>query len=65
MLSIDLYIAIVKHNYANSPEYDLYCEVFTDEKEAYKYKQEKENEYPFRWGGENNMVKIIKKTIHI
>ena len=41
------------------------CQIFLDRKQAEKYKEAKEKEFPIRWGGEYNHCKLIKKAFVI
>lgn len=49
---------------ANAPQnYETDCQIFLDKKQAEKYKEAKEKEFPIRWGGEYNHCKLIKKHL--
>lgn len=60
---ITIYNVVVIHHKGGTPNYEVTCETFLKESDALIYKMEKDIEYPTRWGGDYNHVKIFKKTI--
>ena len=54
----------IKLSPANAPQnYETDCQIFLDKKQAEKYKEAKEKEFPISWGGEYNHCKLIKKHL--
>ena len=61
-----VYVVVVNHHPANAPQnYETDCQIFLDKKQAEKYKEAKEKEFPIRWGGEYNHCKLIKSICNI
>ena len=59
-----VYVVVVNYHPANAPQnYETDCQIFLDKKQAEKYKEAKEKEFPIRWGGEYNHCKLIKKHL--
>lgn len=57
-----LYIVVYNHHNGNYPNnYKTNCEVFLNKKAAKKF--QKENEFPLRWYGDYNHVKMFEKEI--
>jgi hypothetical protein len=57
-----VYVVVVNYHPANAPQnYETDCQIFLDKKQAEKYKEAKEKEFPISWGGEYNHCKLIKK----
>lgn len=55
---------VVNYHPANAPQnYETDCQIFLDKKQAEKYKEAKEKEFPISWGGEYNHCKLIKKHL--
>lgn len=51
-----------KLSLANAPQnYETDCQIFLDKKQAEKYKEAKEKEFPISWGGDH--CKLIKKHL--
>lgn len=60
-----VYVVVVNYHPANAPQnYETDCQIFLDKKQAEKYKEAKEKEFPISWGGgEYNHCKLIKKHL--
>lgn len=44
-------VCVVNYHPANAPQnYETDCQIFLDKKQAEKYKEAKEKEFPIRWG---------------
>lgn len=56
-----VYVVVVNYHPANAPQnYETDCQIFLDKKQAEKYKEAKEKEFPIR---EYNRCKLIKKHL--
>lgn len=49
-----VYVVVVNYHPANAPQnYETDCQIFLDKKQAEKYKEAKEKEFPISWGCPN------------
>jgi hypothetical protein len=45
-----VYVVVVNYHPANAPQnYETDCQIFLDKKQAEKYKEAKEKEFPISW----------------
>lgn len=59
-----VYVVVVNYHPANAPQnYKTDCQIFLNKETAEKYKEMKEKEFPFTWGGEYNHCVLIKRNL--
>lgn len=60
-----VYVVVVNYHPANAPQnYETDCQIFLDKKQAEKYKEAKEKEFPIRWGGAWNYSSEVRRCFN-